>query len=208
MYACIFQTGNFTEWGSEWVKLPTEGVTSVTHSEKDNTKAQQQIRTHVRSCFICVHSDPEGVLPIELAAQGPDLQAKAKGDKSCTVDVSTDLQQPINLRRHVNSKNTGSCIGIAIFARQSQILTVCTAKYTSVVVLFVDYSYNTFSLESIGSRLLVLSLSYTPLELRPVRFRLLVRMTFPPSPLLFFIIHELIRWFTALFAGCTLIMYN
>lgn len=105
----------------------------MTHSEKDKTKAQQQIRTHVRSCFICVPSDTEGVLPIELAAHGPDLQAKAKGDKSCTVDVRTDLQQPINLRRHVNSKNTGSRIGIAIFARQSQILTVCTAKYTSVV---------------------------------------------------------------------------
>ena len=120
----------------------------MTHSEKDKTKAQQQIRTHVRSCFICVTSDPEGVLPIELAAQG---QAKAKGDKSCTVDVSTDLQQPINLRRHVNSKNTGSRIAIAIFARQSQILTVCTAKYTSVVVLFVGY--NTFSLGSVGSRL-------------------------------------------------------
>ena len=148
MYACIFQTGNCTEWGGEGVKLPTEGVTSVTHSEKDKTKAQQQIRTHVRSCFICVPSDPEGVLPIELAAQG---QAKAKGDKSCTVDVSTDLQQPINLRRHVNSKNTGSRIAIAIFSRQSQILTVCTAKYTSVVVLFVGY--NTFSLGSVCSRL-------------------------------------------------------
>ena len=79
----FFQTGNFKEWGGEGVKLPTEGVTSVTHSEKDKTKAQQQIRTHVRSCFICVPSDPEGGAGIAQRLERRTRDWKVAGSNPC-----------------------------------------------------------------------------------------------------------------------------